>query len=866
MSEMAAIAIAIGFAIALIAVVGLCAGALFALRLRQVVRQKNAMIENAFGRSARSMLDLRAGQGLIRSDAKALKCAVKKAIDQALLVQAELGLANENVAGLARSLLELQAAQADRFETLDQRIRTLALTAQGGRAGIKAVEDLAVRGFEDLSARGVRNEAAIARLSEALAQQHEQSRESFEVHGAGLSKLSSAISDQHEELSKAHGAISDGLTKVAKSQSSEFGVMGSRIDGLEKSLVDRRALESLLDQETRRTTDLSNRLDALEVAGEDVRDQLERAEEVRETAEQRAGRATSDFTRLQIDIEGLRTKLKSSEPQSERLREEIEDGERWQLMLATDYMILIKSAKDEAWGSTLAQALLCRGESQRARLEMVLEEKPNEPLIHYAMARHLINSGKFEAALPYLRNTLRLGIGGDIAFKNLFRWLTMSADLLVGSARPDLAVEALTEWIGLEQIDIGLRVKAGLKASGIMELTGRRDEALECLSSLVSAAPDHTALRRKRALYLHRVGRYEDAVGDFELLHSAEDVADPDHVRSLFALGREEEAAKLARAIPNPPHDVKAIADRLRLMLRTRSVTKIVRTKRSLEQRFDVAEGFRRTGRPFRDVVRAYADLNQEADAYCKLGLVENAAAVPSVFLFGPPRSGTTLLRRCLGLNAAMNVRPSEPEFLSNNRFMPLADYLVPFQRQITKAHESRIRLSVEKSPQMFALEDDWTKVFAAMFPDARLVVTVRDPVSRAWSFVKHLDRDNMSRALVDTDAEDFPAWMKRTVEDGLYERHLEKWISALGPDRIFLMDFEILSQDPQAAVASACEWLDCRLDYMEEDIASLAAKWHNRTPPVAMPDRLEGFLRSCYSGQESDPALLRKRLGVGGV
>ncbi|RVU83613.1 sulfotransferase [Leucothrix sargassi] len=86
--------------------------------------------------------------------------------------------------------------------------------------------------------------------------------------------------------------------------------------------------------------------------------------------------------------------------------------------------------------------------------------------------------------------------------------------------------------------------------------------------------------------------------------------------------------------------------------------------------------------------------------------------------------------------------------------------------------------------------------------PNAKIVMTLRDPIERFDSHVKHHLRhgyayDGFSKLL-----EDHP----RIVRGSQYEKYVDQWIAAFGEDNVFILDYSELKQDPESFLRKTCD------------------------------------------------------------
>lgn len=91
--------------------------------------------------------------------------------------------------------------------------------------------------------------------------------------------------------------------------------------------------------------------------------------------------------------------------------------------------------------------------------------------------------------------------------------------------------------------------------------------------------------------------------------------------------------------------------------------------------------------------------------------------------------------------------------------------------------------------------------------PDMRVILIARDPIARAYSNHKHevrvghLQGDDLS---FETGLRNNPAY----VEQGLYGRHLKRWLAVLPQQHMYVARFEDVVYDPVSVLQAVCGFL----------------------------------------------------------
>lgn len=174
----------------------------------------------------------------------------------------------------------------------------------------------------------------------------------------------------------------------------------------------------------------------------------------------------------------------------------------------------------------------------------------------------------------------------------------------------------------------------------------------------------------------------------------------------------------------------------------------------------------------------------------------EHSGTLPSFFVIGPPRTGTSWLHDVLSSQASLPNPIKETRFFDLHFSRGLDWYLRYF-----KDHSDKRRGEV--APTYFA-DPDAHKRIAKTVPDARVVCIFRHPVERAvslynlkraygmcpWSFEEALLRD------------------PELVESGKYATHLKKWQRTLGSQNVLVTFYGDLRDEPQAYLDRVADFI----------------------------------------------------------
>jgi hypothetical protein len=193
---------------------------------------------------------------------------------------------------------------------------------------------------------------------------------------------------------------------------------------------------------------------------------------------------------------------------------------------------------------------------------------------------------------------------------------------------------------------------------------------------------------------------------------------------------------------------------------------------------------------------------------------------LPNLVIAGVAKAATTSLFRYLGQHP--DICPSsvkEARYFTALRYgeplAPVADYARGFR------HWRNERYRMEATPGYFPGGRVVASAIDTLLPDSRVIVLLRDPVRRCWSwyafmrgtdripremgFPEYLDRcADLHAQDVDRLRENQPFW---GLGGGCYDAWIDDWIAVFG-DRLHIEFFDDLVASPRSMVEGVCEWL----------------------------------------------------------
>lgn len=236
----------------------------------------------------------------------------------------------------------------------------------------------------------------------------------------------------------------------------------------------------------------------------------------------------------------------------------------------------------------------------------------------------------------------------------------------------------------------------------------------------------------------------------------------------------------------------------------------------------------------------------------------------PDLFVAGAGRAGTTSLHRYLGQHPEIFMSADkEPRFFAEvwdraeqegRLEAAIEDYLARFApaRDLPVAGESSVT---------YMYHPEVPDRIEARVPDARVVVSLRDPVERALSHywlnvARGIEPRPVDEAVAEDLADDDVPHDRDFVGQGFYADHVERLDDAFG-DRFRVVLFAELVDDPREVVRDLAGFLGVSVEAVDDlDLG----RQHNPTPGVP-PNRIAHRIRSSETLRRVAQAVLPKRV-----
>jgi len=199
-------------------------------------------------------------------------------------------------------------------------------------------------------------------------------------------------------------------------------------------------------------------------------------------------------------------------------------------------------------------------------------------------------------------------------------------------------------------------------------------------------------------------------------------------------------------------------------------------------------------------------------------------------FIIGAQRSGTTRLYYLLDkhpeISMAKPLRPEPKFFLQTPQNTSAEDYLNTYH----KVRDNHIKAYGEKSTSYYEKPEVAERI-ARYFPDAKIIMSLRNPVDRAISnyfFTLQFGLETRSLEEVFIQKKTTPPVPKHIsvspfdyLKRGYYSQYLPAYIEKFGRDRVKILIFDNFTQNTQNELNDVFDFLKIRPQNIQIPVAS---------------------------------------------
>lgn len=200
----------------------------------------------------------------------------------------------------------------------------------------------------------------------------------------------------------------------------------------------------------------------------------------------------------------------------------------------------------------------------------------------------------------------------------------------------------------------------------------------------------------------------------------------------------------------------------------------------------------------------------------------------PNLFLVGAQKSGTTTLATMLAKHPEVFMSsPKEPGYLAfgergytgvdgYGRLANAASWVIDSETEYLELYRAAPKSArwLGDASTWYLSEPGAVDRVKAFSPGARIIVILRNPAERAYSAWCHARRDREEPCASFSDALDLerqrdnPSHLLRYREMGQYATQLRRYLGVFGRDRVLVLFYEELRDEPEMLWHRCCEFL----------------------------------------------------------
>jgi hypothetical protein len=224
----------------------------------------------------------------------------------------------------------------------------------------------------------------------------------------------------------------------------------------------------------------------------------------------------------------------------------------------------------------------------------------------------------------------------------------------------------------------------------------------------------------------------------------------------------------------------------------------------------------------------------------------------PNFLIIGAPKCATTWLRDVLAQHPQIFMVQGEIEYFSSHLDRPLDWYAAHFalDRLGMTDSDGRGCLVGEKSPGYCAMSRRRIGLVHRLFPEARLILMIRDPIARHWAHAKYRFSKPQRADLKDEYLWSSPAlfnFFRRSRRFGEFSQMIEKWLDFYPSERLLVLRQEEALTRPQEVFERVLRHLGASADY-DPNALTLLRERTNVGPVLPMPANVKNFLEEMFA------------------
>ncbi|MFZ8805846.1 MAG: sulfotransferase family protein, partial [Candidatus Calescibacterium sp.] len=191
---------------------------------------------------------------------------------------------------------------------------------------------------------------------------------------------------------------------------------------------------------------------------------------------------------------------------------------------------------------------------------------------------------------------------------------------------------------------------------------------------------------------------------------------------------------------------------------------------------------------------------------------------LPNLFIVGVPRSGTTSLYEYLKRHPEVFMSPcKEPHYFARKDIYEFLDEISPpkiisdFKEYISLFEGGKGKKIRGEASAIYFFSKSATREIYELIPDAKIIISLRNPIERALS---HFKLDILHGIII---ARSFcEAIRKRSLYlwMGLYYEHVKRYLETFPKQNVKIIIYDDLKNDTSSVMKDICRFLEIDENY----------------------------------------------------
>ena len=233
---------------------------------------------------------------------------------------------------------------------------------------------------------------------------------------------------------------------------------------------------------------------------------------------------------------------------------------------------------------------------------------------------------------------------------------------------------------------------------------------------------------------------------------------------------------------------------------------------------------------------------------------MSSSLRLPNFLHLGPGKSGSTWLHEVLSRHPEVHLSSAKDLYFFSRYY----DRGVEWYAAQFRASPPGARIVGEVCPDYLVVPGVPERVLATLGADTLLMVSLREPVDRAWSSYLYLQRHGLAAPTFIETAQAHP----ELLDEGRYGTLLDRVVRSFRPEQVHVATFDELEADPQAYLDGVTKHLGIARQRLAPELleARLPASAARFRPLAAAARRAADWARA-HDGAELVGRVKRSRL-----